>query len=1081
MADAGSSPRMPAAQVHRPLLKGRQPVAGLWFPADWLHEAARAQRILDAWRPGAQLSRFEAGDLLRFAQPVLLDGDAAAGWPLRREGATLCSAELAKEERALLPAADVWLVQGGEVRPLQFAQAVAVDPSEWLAGGPALLDTFDCRELLPEPVVLDTEGRTVRELLGDAIPPASQAQVEFLQKLAQDAKARRAPSATEGDAEGKQPRYWLAWVAFALVLLGFLMFNAQQPGGSSSATASTSPFADGSAGAFLGVMLLVALAVWGLRAFHRRASRQPRPRVPLVPTPPPPVQRAERTVPMAGPAGRPSRQGWVWVLVAFALLGLYLAGEDSRSPTRATTPPAAAASQGVVAPDGTLALVLLASLVLIVLASWALWRRQERARARREIDVATRKGAPAPAPATLPPRGEGQPQRSRWRDWLARMAVASRLSKLIGRQQAAYMQRMLKMFDDGDLMEALRHAIPLGGEGHDAFDGGQAFGTPGRRDNLSLSGALGPRSSIYLGHDFETHLRQLYRRSFEKLDREGRIDEAVFVLAELLQSRQEALDYLEKHGRALQAAELALAWDRPSVVIVRLLCLAGDWRRAVAVARRDNAFAQAVLQLQDKWPDAANRLRLEWGEALAQRGEWLRAVDAVWPLPAAREQAIAWLLAAEAAEGQLAARALVQRAVLLPDTLAACAPRLRALRDDPRLHRERAALATELLAVTQHNDGSRGLAAAVIPALVADHAHGEGRLGAKEMQGLLRLHADPLLQADMPGGEMPGLRVVPLLSRPSVLALEAPAAGAHPVHDATLLEPGRYLLALGEAGVLVCDAAGRSLARFPVPADRLVAAYSGQVALALARRDGLWRVSRIDLVQRRVVDLGMIAVDGFGMEFDGIGWTVTRANRIQVLDTARSLQEVLWQVADLPGPVLDLRVTQAREQFVVADPSGTPTLWRYGAGQRRLQSREAIAKPEGVTSMRLLHPDFGAFHLIAEDDAEDDVDGEAKLRLHWHITANHAGELRVSGREARTLRAQVDMAWLVTAVQASGSACRVQWLRVHDGGLAATLHWPGEFGPRMRPVADGWLLFDGEGRVLHLDTECSTSVSFGLR
>ncbi|PPJ40319.1 hypothetical protein C0063_20335, partial [Pseudoxanthomonas sp. KAs_5_3] len=81
--------------------------------------------------------------------------------------------------------------------------------------------------------------------------------------------------------------------------------------------------------------------------FHRRASRQPRPRVPLVPTPPPPVQRAERTVPMAGPAGRPSRQGWVWVLVALALLGLYLAGEDSRSPTRAATPPASAASQGV--------------------------------------------------------------------------------------------------------------------------------------------------------------------------------------------------------------------------------------------------------------------------------------------------------------------------------------------------------------------------------------------------------------------------------------------------------------------------------------------------------------------------------------------------------------------------------------------------------------------------------------------------------------------------------------------------------------------------------------------------------------
>ena len=391
---------------------------------------------------------------------------------------------------------------------------------------------------------------------------------------------------------------------------------------------------------------------------------------------------------------------------------------------------------------------------------------------------------------------------------------------------------------------------------------GQAFGTPGPRSDLSLSGSLGQGTSINLGNEFEAHLRQLYRKTFEKLDREGRVDEAVFVLAELLQARQEALDYLEKHQRHAQAAELALAWDWPPAVIVRLLCLSGDWRRALAVARRDNAFASAVLQMHDRWPDAANRLREEWGQALAQQGEWLKAVDAVWPVAA----------------------------------LQACAARLQSLRDDPLLHGERAALAAALNAATGHTEASRGLVAVLMPALLADQSQGRGRFDKKTMQSLMRLNPDTLLQADLPGGELPGTEARPLLKQPALLSVEAPTAGSHPALDAVLLDEGRYLVATGEAGALMTDATGRVLARFAVPAYRLVVAHSGQLALALAQRDGLWRVSRIDLVQRQVSDLGLSEIDHFAGEFDGIGWTVARGRRVQVIDTGRSLRDVLWQV-----------------------------------------------------------------------------------------------------------------------------------------------------------------------------------------
>lgn len=974
---------MPAAQVRHPLLKGRQPVAGLWFPSDWFDEAARARRIVDAWHAGAQAFRFAEGDLLRFAAPVSLDCDHAVGWPLRREGQVLCSAELDPAERAVLPPADVWLVHGGEVQALRFADAEPLDPSLWLAPGPVLLDTFDCRETLPEPVVLDADGRTLREVLGDAVPPASAAQAEFLKAMAERAqreKVLRQVDAGQGaNSSGSHHRVggpgismravaWLAGIAAALFFARALFHGLE----GSSATPSS-----------------------GTAARTHVASSQ---------------------VDASSP----------WVsLIVFGLV--------------------------------------------LLLAWWGLRRNALK------VGRAAPRPVPTPRPVAPPSkpikqRGTAQPGRSRWRDWMARLAITSRLSRLLGRQQAAYLSRMLKMFDDGDLEQALRHAIPLGG---DAQSLGQAFGTPGPRNDLSLSGSLGQNSSISLGNDFEAHLRQLYRKTYEKLDREGRIDEAVFVLAELLQARQEALDYLEKHQRHAQAAELALAWDWPPAVIVRLLCLAGDWRRALAVARRDNAFASAVLQMQERWPDAANRLREEWGQALAQQGEWLKAVDAVWPVAALREQAATWLLAAEAAGGQLAARALVQRALLLPDTLQACAARLQSLRDDPLLHGERAALAVALNAASGHTDASRGLVAVLMPALLADQSQGLGRLDKKALQSLMRLNADTLLQADLPGGELPGIEAKPLAKQSTMPMFEAPAAGVHAVLDAVLLDEGRYLIATGEAGAVMTDNTGRVLARFAVPAYRLVVAHSGQLALALAQRDGLWRVSRIDLVQRQVSDLGLSEIDHFAGEFDGIGWTVARGRRIQVIDTGRSLQDVLWQVSDLPGVVTDLLVTREVEQFIVDDESLGPCLWRYQCPQRRLLSREPLAISARELSRRLLHPQSIPLGLSGEH-VED-----GRFELNWLGPGGMNGRVRFSTTDASELQSWIDRDWLV--LRPSDAPRDVLLYQLRGGSVGASVAWPLDAGVHARPVTNGWLLFDDQGRVLHLDTERSTTTGFAIR
>lgn len=347
------------------------------------------------------------------------------------------------------------------------------------------------------------------------------------------------------------------------------------------------------------------------------------------------------------------------------------------------------------------------------------------------LNTFLRRGARPTGAVPQAPDSPSIPQRAKpvrhkpaaWRRWLTRLTEHSKLSRLYGKRQAAYMQRMLEMFEDGDFAEALRHAIPLG-EQHSNAE--QHFGTPQRRQDLTLSQQHGPSRTYRFEEGLTDHLRQIYRRSYERLARENRIEEAVFVLAELLKERQEALDYLEKHARYQQAADLALAWDMPSAVIVRLLCLAENWLRALLVARRDDAFADAVVLLQAKQPQIADRLRLEWAESLIAKGLWLQAVEVVWSLPQERPRAAQWLLDAEAAGGRLAIGALVKRAILLPQTLEAYGPWIEQLRDDPSRCAEQDALAHTLLAHKSDTVALAWLAGATVHAVLADQLSGRG-------------------------------------------------------------------------------------------------------------------------------------------------------------------------------------------------------------------------------------------------------------------------------------------------------------------------------------------------------------------
>lgn len=679
----------------------------------------------------------------------------------------------------------------------------------------------------------------------------------------------------------------------------------------------------------------------------------------------------------------------------------------------------------------------------------------------------------APANPGIPQRASpGRHKPAAWRRWLTRLTQHSTLSKLYGKRQAAYMQRMLDMFENGDFAEALRHAIPLGGQ---QPSDEQAFGTPQRRQDLTLNQQSGPSRTYRFEEGLTEHLRQVYRRSYERLTREGRIEEAVFVLAELLKERQEALDYLEKRARYQQAAELALAWDMPAAVIVRLLCLAENWQRALLVARRDNAFADAVVMLEAKQPQIADRLRLEWAESLVAKGLWLQAVEVVWSLPEERPRAAQWLLNAEAAGGRLAMEALVKRAILLPQTIDAYGAWLEQLRDDPARSAERDALAQALLAHKSETAALAWLAGATVHAILADQLSGCGGLNFNQMRSLVKMSRDKLLQADLPGQALKRPPVRSLQRVGDAVQWTAPAMGSRPVQDAVALDDERYLVALGEAGTVVTDATGKPLFHFAVPAQRIVLAHSRHMALVLTRRDTVWRISKLDLVNRAATDLGVLVLDVFANVFDGSTWTIGQGRQLRVVDVDRGF-ETLWHVSDLPGPVRVLKSDEHNEYLWLYDPLESYERWHYRLPERRLAGRELL--PLLVDEGNAL---FCALNQTVEYFVKSSDDEEPVLVIS--IDGNRKGYRMVGCDEAvfdgDPLRIALDTEWLVFGYVVSERDTR--WHFIHRAGdhLCAVVQWP-RYEVNIRRTGDGWLLFDDQGRVSHIRVEGASQRNLSL-
>ncbi|MEM6456968.1 MAG: hypothetical protein AAF772_17900, partial [Acidobacteriota bacterium] len=678
---------------------------------------------------------------------------------------------------------------------------------------------------------------------------------------------------------------------------------------------------------------------------------------------------------------------------------------------------------------------------------------------------------------------------------LARRAVehavmTSQLAERIGRRQAFYLARVLALFDHGELDEALRRAVPLGSGDDAAGVDRLALGLPPRRETLDIRARRGGGARLLGGHlGLYLALEMRYRRAYEQLVAQGKIDEAAFVLAELLGASEEAVALLERHGRLRLAAEIAEARRLPAGLAVRLWFQAGEVDRAVRLARRAGAFADAVLALARIDPARADVLRLRWAEHLARSGDYLAAVRTVEPLRAYHPRARRWIqLGLEMVDNApsvdpTAAALLAYRAGLdgehYADTLALVRHLLRDRTAASRAAR-RAFVAT--LVEQPMNPATETLARLAARSLVRA-APREG-CDNQQLRRLLGMSGDRALRSDVRGLDLAARRPPQHSDEPGRITISAGDAGTLPIHDAVALPEGRVLLALGEIGVRVVNRRGRTVMEAAQPAHRLVIADHGGHAITLAARGDAASLGRIDLAQRRVRDWCDARVDAFAASYDGSMWFLSADDALLGIDAQADGWRALWRVGDLPPAA---RRVIARSETRLAMLTVHPwACWRYELPSLILRGRDPVAVaddtlrfgwtgPPALTAGGLIglvechDPPMGA-STAADGDPADAPINDADTAIPGRVALVQRGQRQDALPLADADRTRVHLAprWLALVTEADDGAV-IDVRDLETRALRLHLRVQRSPRPRVRLAADHLTVCDRRGRVLVYD------------
>jgi hypothetical protein len=568
--------------------------------------------------------------------------------------------------------------------------------------------------------------------------------------------------------------------------------------------------------------------------------------------------------------------------------------------------------------------------------------------------------------------GPGRRRRHLLRRALTWLTVRTPAMPIVRRRHERYLHALTRAFEQSRWDDALREAIALGGAG--GQQGLLTLRLPPRRNSLRPTPTAGSGSaSVPYGPTVYGHLHDLYRSAAANLEKAGRIEEAAFTLADLLDVPGEAVELLERHKKWLMAAELAEGRALSPDLTVRLWWRAGDRDRAVDIARSRGAFASGITLLARVDAAAARDLRRAWVLDRQAAGDHIGAVEAAWPEEALRPLVLADIQAGLALGGPDAAHLFAHLVAQWPGDAARSTAQ--ALLDgddaDGMVARSRFGLAFVSLRSTDPA-ADRHLATAGLRALVRDEGWSlDGRTLDRVTQALSD-RADPLAAADLPRPT----RRRPSQSEPRVVAAASP--GTVTVFDAAVLGGGAALVACGDAGTLLLTGDGRVRARWDIPAHQLVVADHGGTALLVTRRESVSDVHRLDLVTRKVRHWATLRVQLVLPSYDGGLLTAVQENGIVVLDTLSDPPRVVWREMWEADAILSVSRTPSTVTALglipVTDPGAGQLLqaWTWDLPTWTLRGRPVVESGVApgmrvLASGRVLSPDLHDDPVISTD------------------------------------------------------------------------------------------------------------------
>ncbi|BCJ75062.1 hypothetical protein CS0771_46060 [Catellatospora sp. IY07-71] len=583
--------------------------------------------------------------------------------------------------------------------------------------------------------------------------------------------------------------------------------------------------------------------------------------------------------------------------------------------------------------------------------------RNRPTRARRDGNVRARHGS------------AGGPHREPlWQRLAARLALAGPAGPLIRRHHLAYLDQVRRAFAARDWEHALRAAVPLGG-----LSAALSLGLPRSWQGMLAPTPHGRHGGRALGvSGIDEMFRDAYQHAAAELERAGEIDKAAYVLADLLDAPTEAVHLLERHGRFHTAAELAEGRRLEPALVVRLWWRAGDHRRAVDVALARGAFAQALDRLGNTDEVLARELRTAWARSRRQAGDHLGAVTAAWPDPALRPAAVADIQAAMATGGPDGAGAL---AYLLSVDATAAETALALLdRADPELDPARSAFLEVFSAVPAATAAAdRRIATAAVRGLARGHTDAAGR----RTRDALTSRADQVTVADLPPP------TTPPAGQPLRLAMPSGRGGQLPVHDAVAVSRGLILLAHGGHGVRLVRPDGRTVARWDLPAHRLIPADRGTHVLVASAAEGAVELHRLDLATRRAQRWTALRATRLPSSYDGNHLTYTDADGI-AFAAVDDEPRVTWRELDAQHTLHMFARSATAMSALVTPPGGQRAeLWQWDLPQVVLRRRPPAAIDRVRQAVLLSTGEFLA-----------DVGNEVRMlrEQRWRVLQDLSGE-----------------------------------------------------------------------------------------